>query len=475
MTLEMSDALPESGSSSVGDVPVPAALELRGLCGDLVALPGEEAYAAARMPWNVAIDQRPAAVATPRTADDARLVVRAAAAVGLRVAPQGTGHGAQALAEHTLADVVLLRTTALTAVSVDPERQVVRAEAGAIWEQVVEAAAPHGLAALHGSSPDVGVAGLALGGGIGWYARKLGMAVNAVVAVELVTADGRLVRVDADHDPDLFWAVRGGGANVGVATAIEMRLFEVPDVYAGQMVWEIADYERVLRVWNDWAPTAPDEVSTSLRAMRFPPIPDVPEHLRGRQLVILDGGILADDDRAAEILAPFRALGPQVDTWQRQSPAGLVRMHGDPEGPTPATGCGTLVNRLTENDLTAFVAAVGPTADTTVLMAELRQLGGALARVPEGAGAMATMRGEYAAYFVTIAPTPEAVEHGRAATLRMLAALAGAESGGQYLNLAERPVDPSGAFAPEDWARLLQVRRRVDPAGMFLGNHEFVG
>jgi FAD/FMN-containing dehydrogenase len=467
MTLEMSDA-------AGVEVPSPAALELRSLCGDLVALPGEPVYAAARMPWNLAIDQRPAAVAIPEDTDDVRLLVRAAAAVGLRLAPQGTGHGAQALVEQTLSDVVLLRTTALTTVSVDPERRVARAGAGAIWEQVVQAAAPHGLAALHGSSPDVGVAGLALGGGIGWYARKLGMTANAVTAVELVTADGQLVRTDAEHEPDLFWAVRGAGANIGIVTAIEMRLFDVPDVYAGQLVWDLAAYERVLRVWNDWAPTAPDEVSTSLRAMRFPPVPHVPEHLRGRQLVILDGGILADDERAAELLAPFRALAPQVDTWTRKAPADIVRMHGDPEGPTPAVGCGRLVDRLEEDDITAFVDAVGPAAQTTVLMAELRQLGGALAREPKGAGAMGTMRGDYAAYFVTMAPTPEAAEHGRAATLRMLHALDRADSGGAYLNLAERAVDPSSAFDPAAWQRLLEIRRRVDPGRLLVANHEFL-
>jgi FAD/FMN-containing dehydrogenase len=427
------------------------------------------------MPWNRPLDPRPAAVAVPRTAEEVRLVVRAAAAVGLRVAPQGTGHGAQALAEASLVDVVLLRTTALTEVTVDPATRIARAGAGAIWEQVVDAAAPHGLAVLHGSSPDVGVAGLALGGGIGWYARKLGMAANAVTAVELVTADGQLVRVDAEHDPDLFWAVRGGGANFGVVTAIEMRAFDIPDVYAGQMVWEVADFERVLRVWNDWAVDAPDEVSTSLRAMRFPPVPHVPEYLRGRQLVILDGGILADDERAAEILAPFRALDPVIDGWRRQAPAGIVRMHGDPEGPTPAVGCGALVDRLGEDDIVAYVAAVGPEAQTRVLLAELRQLGGALARVPDGAGAMAAMRGDYAAYFVTMAPTPELAELGRKGTLAMLASLEGAAAEGAYLNLSERRVDPSAAFAPEDWTRLLQIRHRVDPTGLFLGNHEFLG
>lgn len=457
------------------DLPVPAALELRGLCGDVVALPGEPAYDAARTPWNVSVDQRPAAVATPTTVDEVRLVVRSAAAVGLRVAPQGTGHGALALAEQDLSAVVLVRTTSLTRVTVDAERRECRAESGAVWEQVVDAAAPYGLATLHGSSPDVGVAGLSLGGGIGWYARKLGMAANAITAVELVTADGRLRRVDAEHDTELFWAVRGGGGNFGVVTAIEMRLFDVPDVYAGQLVWDIADFERVLRVWNDWAPDAPEEISTSLRAMRFPPIPEVPEHLRGRQVTVLDGAVLGSDEQAVRLLAPFRGLTPQIDTWQRVPASSIVRLHGDPEGPTPGVGCGTLVHRLDEDAITSYVAAVGPEADTTVLMAELRQLGGALAREPEGAGAMATMRGDYAAYFVTIAPLPQLVEPSRQATLAMLASLEGVHSGGEYLNLSERRVDPAAAFGAERWQRLLEVRRRVDPSGLFLGNHEYVG
>jgi FAD/FMN-containing dehydrogenase len=465
----------ETLDATRADLPVPAALELRGMCGDVVHLPGGPAYDAARTPWNVSVDQRPAAVATPRSVDEVRLVVRSAAAVGLRVAPQGTGHGAQPFTGQDLSDVVLLRTTALTRVTVDAERRVFRAESGAIWGQVVDGAAPYGLAALHGSSPDVGVAGLSLGGGIGWYARKLGMAANAITAVELVTADGRLHRADADHEPELFWAVRGGGGNFGVVTAIEMRLFDVADVYAGQLVWDIADFERVLREWNDWAPEALDEISTSLRAMRFPPLPDIPEHLRGRKVVILDGAVLGTDEQATALLARFRDLAPQVDTWQRVPAAGIVRMHGDPEGPTPAVGCGTLVHRLDEPALRSFVAAVGPEADTSVLMAELRQLGGALAREPEGAGAMATMSGDYAAYFVTIAPVPQLLEPARQATLAMLGSLEAVHSGGEYLNLAERPVDPSGAFGVDRWRRILDVRRRVDPTGLFLGNHVFVG
>ena len=447
--------------------PEPAALELKGLCGDVVALPGEPAYDEHRRPWNVALNQRPAAVAVPRNPEDVALVVRGAAAVGLRVAPQGTGHGAQPLVGRSLHDVVLLRTTALTDVWVDPARRLVRAGAGAIWQQVVDAVAPHGLVALHGSSPDVGVAGLALGGGVGWYARKLGLTANAVTAVELVTAEGRLVRADAGQHTDLFWAVRGSAANVGVVTSLELRLFEVPDVYAGQMAWELDDFERVLRTWNTWAADAPEEISTSLRAMRFPDLPHVPAHLRGRRLTILDGAMLGDDATAERILAPFRALGPQLDTWARVPAPSITRMHGDPEGPTPAVGRGGLVDRLDEAAIRSFVAAVGSEADTTVLMAELRQLGGALARTPEGAGAVGCLRGDYAAYFVTMAGAPGAFDRGRAETARLLESLAGVAAKGAYLNLAERAVDPSPAYG-EGWSRLVQLRRSLDPHGLFV-------
>jgi FAD/FMN-containing dehydrogenase len=452
-----------------------AAHELRARCGSTVVLPGEPAYDAARAPWNVAVQQRPAAVAAPTSADEVADVVRAARSVGLRVAPQGTGHGAQALQGRRLDDVVLLRTTALAEVSVDPATRVARVGAGALSEQLVDAAAAHGLAALHGSSPDVGVAGLALGGGIGWYAREHGMTCNAVTAIELVTADGELVRTDPDHDPDLFWALRGGGGNFGVVTAIELRLLPIVDVYAGQMVWDITHYENVLRLWNTWAEGAPDEVSTSLRAMRFPPFPHVPEALRGRALVILDGAVNASDARAEEILAPFRTLAPETDTWARVPAASLIRLHGDPEGPTPAVGRGTLVRTLADDTLADLVATVGPGVSTSVLMAELRQLGGALARAPKGAGAMATMGGAYAAYFLAIAATPEMAARGAEDIEVAMSPLTAVETGRQYLNLVERHVDPSTAFEADAWSRLLAVRNRVDPDRMFVGNHEFEG
>jgi hypothetical protein len=189
-------------------------------------------------------------------------------------------------------------------------------------------------------------------------------------------------------------------------------------------------------------------------------------------VVILDGAVLGDDVRASEILAGFRTLGPLSDSWERVPAASIVRMHMDPEGPTPAVGRGTLLDVLDEATLRAFVTAVGPDAQTSILMAELRQLGGALSRTPLHGGAMATMPGAFAAYFVSVAATPEMAARGAADIDVAVAALSGAENGRQYLNLAERPVDSRMAFGDEGWLRLLEIRDRVDPRGLFVGNHQ---
>src|SRR4051794_4055237 len=258
----------------------PRAHALRGLLDGRVHLPGDADYDAARLPWNVAVNQRPAAVAVPRTAAEVATVVRLAAELGLRVAPQSTGHNAGPLAARGLEDVVLLRTSEMASAIADPTRGIVRVEGGAVWEPAVDAAAAHGQAVLHGSSPDVGIAGYSLGGGIGWYARQHGLASNSITAIEIVLADGELVRADAATNPELFWAVRGGGGSFGVVTAIEFRMFDIATAYAGMLMWPLAAIEPVLRAWAAWAPSAPDEVTTSFRAMRLPDMPDLPDFLR---------------------------------------------------------------------------------------------------------------------------------------------------------------------------------------------------
>ena len=181
-------------------------------------------------------------------------LVRLATEHGLRVAPQTTGHNAGPLAQRGLDDVVRGQDCrALAEVTIDPVRRIARVGGGAIWDPAVTAAAAHGLAALHGSSPDVGIAGYSLGGGLGWYGRALGLAANHVTAAEVVIGDGTIVRTDAEHDPELLWALRGGGGNFGVVTALEFSLFDIATAYAGMMIFDIGRAEQVLRRWAAWA------------------------------------------------------------------------------------------------------------------------------------------------------------------------------------------------------------------------------
>jgi FAD/FMN-containing dehydrogenase len=424
-----------------------------------VHLPGDPGYDAARLPWNIAIDQRPAAVALPRSAAEVATVVRVAAEAGLRVAPQSTGHNAGPLAAQGLDDVVLLRTSEMATAIADPARGIVRVEGGAIWEPAVEAAAAHGKAVLHGSSPDVGIAGYSLGGGIGWYARKLGI------------GDGSLVRADATTNPELFWAVRGGGGSFGVVTALEFRMYDIETAYAGMLMWDLAHIEPVLREWAAWAPAAPDEVTTAFRAMRLPDMPDLPDFLRGRQLVVIDGAVLDSDERGVELLAGLRALRPELDTFARVPAKSLVRLHMDPEGGAPFASDSAMLSSFPDAAIDAFITEAGPDATTSLLMAELRQLGGALGRAHEGGGVLNRLDAQFVTFGGGMAMTPEMGAQAHADAVRLTEALAPFDNGRQYLNFAENPVDTRSAYAADVWTQLTGIRSAVDPHGVFAANH----
>jgi FAD/FMN-containing dehydrogenase len=230
----------------------------------------------------------------------------------MRIAPQGTGHGAAPL--EPLDGAMLLRTTPMRQVDIDPATHTARVEAGALWQDVVGPAAEHGLAGLAGSSPNVGVTGYILGGGLGWLARRYGLAANSVTAVELVTPGGDLVRADAGHDPDLLWAVRGGGG-IGVVTALEMQLYPVRELYAGDLFFPIQRAAEVLHAWREWTATAPDDVTSMVHILRVPPLPELPEPLRGRAFAMFEAAYLGDAGTGAELIQPLRRLGPEMDTF----------------------------------------------------------------------------------------------------------------------------------------------------------------
>lgn len=448
-----------------------AADALRDLCGGQVHLPGDPGYDQHRVPWNFAVDQRPAAVAFPRTADEVSALVRRAAEAGLRVAAQSTGHNAGPLAAQGLDDVVVVRTSEMGSAVHDAERGIVRVGGGAVWEPAVEAAAEHGRAVLHGSSPDVGIAGYSLGGGMGWYARKLGLAANSLTAVELVLADGEQVRATAEENRELFWALRGGGGSFGVVTAMEFRSYPIETAYAGLLLWDATHAEAVLRRWAAWSVSAPDEVTTAFRLLRLPAMPGVPEFLAGRETVVIDGAVLAADDRAREIVADLRALRPELDTFERVPATSLVRLHMDPEGGAPGVSDSTVLAHCPDAAVDAFLAEVGPGSESSVLMAELRQLGGALGRPHDGGGVLSQLDGQFVSFAGAIALTPEMAAQGHADAVRLSAALAPFSTGGQYLNFAENAVETRTAYRADAWRQLVGIRSAVDPHGLFVANH----
>lgn len=445
------------------------ATALRGLCGGAIHLPGDPGYDQACRPWNTAHQLRPAAVAVPRTSEDVAEVVRAARAARLRVAPMSTGHLAGAFDTVDLGDVVLVWLTEMTGVEIDSTARVARVRGGTLWQQVVEEAGRHGLAAMHGSSPDVAVAGYTLGGGLSWYARRHGLACSALRAAEIVTADGSIRRVDDACEPRLMWALRGGGGTIGVITELEFDLLPYPQAVAGMLVWDQRRAAEIVPAWLAWTRGLPDEVTSSLRLMNLPPLPDIPAPLRGRRLVIIDGVVLGDD--AADVLAPLRALAPELDTWAHTPAAALTRLHMDPEGPTPAVGGDLLLREATADTVAALLDVAGPDRPTPLLAMELRHLGGALGRPGTRPAALAALAGDYAFFCAAIAPTSEAATLGRAAIGEVSQALRPWAEPTRYLNFTEESVGAEAGFSPEVVRQLRQAKQAWDPEQLLVGAH----
>lgn len=437
------------------------------LDGGLV-LPGDPGWDGARQAWQLTVDQHSEAVILAASAGDVVTAVNAARATGLRVAAQGTGHNANPLGP--LAGTVLIKTSEMRGVVIDPEARTARVEAGALWGDVTAAAAPYGLTGLAGTAADVGVVGYTLGGGLSWLGRKYGLAANQVVAAEVVTADGVLRRIDAQTEPDLFWAIRGGGGSFAVVTALEFGLVEVGEPHGGTLFWPIERAAEVLHAWRAWTTSVPDEITSVGRLLRFPPMEEIPEPVRGQSFVVVELVSLLDDGETAAALAPLRALGPVMDTVQPCTPQALAEIHMDPPGPVPGTGDGLLLNALPSEALDAYLSVTGPEADFPVLSAEIRHLGGALAPQPAQGGAVSGFEAAYALFSVSITPVEAAVK----ATHRGLDALAEAmlpwSAGTGYLNFAERAGGVPFAD-PGTLDRLGRVKAQYDPADVVRGNH----
>jgi FAD binding domain-containing protein/berberine-like enzyme len=431
--------------------------------------PGDDGYLEAATAWNLAVEQRPAAVVVAESAEDVAEAVRAAREAGLRVAPQGSGHGAGAMPD--LADAILLRTTRMRRVEVDAERRRVWVEAGAVWQEVTDAAAEHGLAALAGSSHDVGVVGYTVGGGVSWLARKHGLAANAVLAAEVVDADGCIRTIDARTAPDLFWAIRGGGGSFAVVTALELRLFPIAEVYAGTLFFPLGRAHEVLSEWLEWTETVPDEVMSCGRIMRFPDLPEVPEPVRGRAFAVVEVVVAGDEEHGRRLTQPLRALGPVADTIAVIPTRELSTLHMDPPAPVAGRGDGYLLAEATIETVDALVESAGAESGSSLLSVEVRHLGGALGRRLPGDGAASLADAAYALFAVGIAATPELEARTLHDVERVLEALSPWDAGRDYLNFRETRSSGSRLFSPKTYRRLRAIKSRVDPDDVFLSNH----
>ena len=434
-----------------------------------VFVPGEDGYDEARRAWNLAADQRPSVVVVAASAADVALAVRFARAHGMRIAPQGTGHGSEPL--EPLEGAMLLRTLRMRRVDIDPATRTARAEAGAQWQDVTVPAGQHGLAALAGSSPNVGVIGYTLGGGLGWLARRYGLAANSVTAAEIVTPDGRAIRADAGHEPDLFWAVRGGGGSVGVTTALEMSLYPVRELWAGALFFPIQRSAQVLHAWRDWTGTVPDEVTSIGRILRFPPLPVVPEPLRGRAFALVEAAYLGDAAAGAELIRPLRQLGPDLDTFATIPAPALGQLHMDPDQPVPGLGDGEFLADAPAGAIDALVALAGPDADTPLTSVEVRHLGGALARPAPGGGPQPKIDAKYLVFAGGLTPTPEAIEAVRAHARAVKDTLAPWHAGYDYYNFTETPAGADAVLSRSAYHRLEQIKASYDPDQAIISTH----
>ena len=433
-----------------------------------VVTPSDIDWDASRQVFNLAMDLRPAAVVLPRNVDDVSAAVRYAAAEGLRIAPQATGHNADALG--ALEGVLLVDVRELQEIHIDPVAQRVMVGAGVKWERVVPQLSEHGLAALHGSSPDVGIAGYSLGGGMGWLARKYGLQTNSVTALEIVTADGRARRVDAENEPELFWALRGGNGNFGVVTAIEFAVYPVESLYAGVMFFPFERAGDVLHAWTELLPSLPDEMMTWAKLLQFPDAPDVPEEVRGGAFTVIFGAFLGEEREGRALLEPVRNLGPAMDTFAMVAPDALGDMAMDPPEPLPFVSTTALLEDLPSQGVDDLVAAAGPGSGSPLAMVELRHMGGALARRTPGAGARATLPGSLAMLSLGVvedeASTATANGYLEAVDRAVLPYRAG-----DYPNFVMEPTDASRFFDADTWARLSRVKGLYDPSDLFKGNH----
>lgn len=425
-------------------------------------------YEEARKAWNLVVDQHPAFIVFARSTQDVLEAVRYANELGLRIAVTATGHGVVRPADGAM----LLNLSQMNDVSVYAAKQTARVEGGVKWGAVLEKAQAHGLAPLLGSSPDVGAVGYTLGGGIGWLARKYGLSADSVLAFEVVSSDGRMLRASADENADLFWGLRGGGGSLAIVTAMEIRLYPVTAVYGGNLFYPAAQAREIATRYREWIATAPEELTSSIALMNFPPMPELPEFLRGQSFAIVRGcyaGLAAQGEELLRFWRDWQA--PIVDDFKEMPFSQVASISNDPVDPLPALSSGAWIRALDDGTIETLVRfGLGEDGPSPLTAIEVRHAGGAIARVDGRSAAYGNREAQHIMQVIAITPTPEA----RAAVLQHLSAFKDALqpylTGGVYLNFLEGEEAQTrvrDGFAPDAFRRLGELKAGLDPRNLF--------
>jgi FAD/FMN-containing dehydrogenase len=433
-----------------------------------VYLPGMDEYDEERTGFQRVAAHRPAMIVGAGHEQDVRTAVRFAAAHGTKVAVQASGHGLG----RPLDGGVLITTRRMSGVAVDARRRTAWVEAGATWQRVIDAAAPHGLAPLSGSSPGVGAVSYTLGGGVGLLARRHGFAADHVRRLDLVTADGRHHRVTPDDEPDLFWALRGGGGNFGVVTRMEIDLVPVNRIYGGGLYFDVRQVPEVLDGWRRWTATVPEEMTSAVAVLPFPDLPMVPESLRGRHVAQVQISWLGSVEQGRLVVEPLRGLGGLLRETLREIPyteSGTV--FDEPDRPHAYRSRNALLRDLEPDALSALTKLAGPSAPVMCVVG-LRHLGGALAEPPLVASAVSHREAAYSLNVLSpVEPGQE--ELVRAVQRDAVTPFAG-RALGRSLNFSYGSMEEDqvrSAFSPESYRRLTKTRAVYDPQSMFHSNH----
>lgn len=433
----------------------------------------DDGYDTARQAWNLTVNQYPALIVVAATAKDIAEAVCFADEQNLDIAVKGGAHGTIREANGSM----LIVTSQMTDVIVSAAAKTAWVSAGAKWGRVLEQTQAVGLAPLLGSSPDVGAVGYTLGGGMGWLARNYGLSTDSVNRFELITANGEMLNVSATENADLFWGLRGGGGNFGVVTGMEIRLYPVTTVYGGNLFYPIHKAKEVYAHYRRWIANAPDELTSSVVLMNFPPFPSVPDFLRGQSFVIVRGCYSGSVEQGEELLKHWRTWeAPLMDGFTAMPFSQVAAISNDPVDPMPSHSSGMWLNDISDETVDALIRYAVPRNGPPLLaFAEVRHAGGAISRVDQQSAAYGNRDAQHILQVVGGAPTPEILEAVKQHIAQLKRALTPHLHGGVYMNFLEgyeaREATRAG-FPPENLQRLQMLKSKYDPKNCFSHSYD---